>query len=374
MKFTNQAKTRLIVLILFLCCSFYKKAEPTKEAVSIIKQHYIQDLSEEKIIENAVSGIFNNLDEFSSFISSDDIASLQENLSGEFVGIGVEVRKKDTNSPIEVMAIMKNSPAYSSNLKTNDLIIKIEGKSVSGMKLTDAVKMIRGKPNTIVNISIYRLSENKEFELKIKREKIKRKSVEYKKENDLFYIQINNFNQNTYKEFEQSITEFEKIKSNTQYLLLDVRDNPGGLLDSVVSVCELFLNKDEKIVSIRGRNEISLGDFKSKKEARIKFKNIAVLINENSASASEILAACLKDNNKAILIGQKTYGKGSVQEIINLTQPKNSAVRITIAKYYTPKNICIDKIGISPDFEIKNIKNIKDVLKYFNQTKLENKI
>ena len=325
------------------------------DVVKMIKENYVEDVDDKKFFESSLNGMLSSLDPHSAYFSKEDYEQLVSDTQGEFSGLGIEVTMD--NSLVKVITPIDDGPAYKAGVKAGDYISEIDGKSVVGMSLSEAVKMMRGKDNkdrATVKIIVLRSGEKEPLEFKIKRDLIKSDSVKGRAEGNIIYLRISSFTQQTYvnliKEFNRVENEIGKKK--VKGLVLDLRNNPGGLLDSSVFVSDAFLDKGKKIVSIKGKGGILIKEYKSESEQDL-IPNLpmAVLVNEGSASASEIVAGALQDNGRAIVIGTQSFGKGSVQSIIPLNN--GGGIKLTIAKYYTPSGKSIQAEGITPDIEVK---------------------
>lgn len=325
------------------------------DVVNMINMHYVEDINEEEFLDASLNGMLSSLDPHSAYFSKKDYEQLLSDTQGEFSGLGIEVTMD--NSMVKVITPIDDSPAYKAGIKAGDYISNIDDKSVVGMTLLEAVNLMRGKNSKdrgVVKLTILRSGEKQPLEFKIKRDIIKSESVKGRAEGDIIYLRIASFTAQTYSNF---IKEFNRIeneigKDKVKGLVLDLRNNPGGLLDASVMISDAFLDKGKKIVSIKGKNNKMIKEFTSTNEQDL-IPNIpmVVLINEGSASASEIVAGALQDNGRAIIVGTQSFGKGSVQSIIPLN--RGGGIKLTIAKYYTPNDISIQAEGIKPDIEVK---------------------
>ncbi|MDR3289697.1 MAG: S41 family peptidase [Rickettsiales bacterium] len=325
------------------------------EIAKLVKGNYVEEIEEQKFFDASLNGMLSSLDPHSAYFTKDEYEQLKSDTDGEFSGLGIEVMMD--NQMVKVVSPIDDTPAFKAGVKAGDYISEINDKSVVGLSLLECVKMMRGKDakdRGEVKLIILRKGEQEPLEIKIKRDLIKTKSVKARMEGKIAYMRISSFTALTQSEF---LKEFKKIeteigKSNLKGLVLDLRNNPGGLLDTANSISDLFLNKGQKIVSIKGKNGGLIKEYKDiKNEELIPNVPMAVLINEGSASASEIVAGALQDNKRAIIIGTKSFGKGSVQSVIPLNN--GSAIKLTIAKYYTPNDVSIQATGITPDIEVK---------------------
>jgi len=344
----------------------YKELDIFAEALSIVNEKYIEEKPAKELIYGAISGLVSALDPYSEFLDPQAYQDLLIDTEGEFGGIGIEITIKD--GLLTVISPIEDTPAWRANIEPNDVIVKIDGELTKGISLNEAIKKIRGTPKTKVSITILKHSNRNIEDITLERDIIKIKSIKRSLilEDRIGYIRIVEFREKTVDDL---IEALEKLKKdNLKALIIDVRNNPGGLLDSAINTSSIFLEEGKPIVSIKS---------KDKKEFLYKSLNtkekyldipIVILINKGSASASEIFASALRDNNRAILLGENTFGKASVQTVIPLLD--NSAIRLTTAKYYTPKGLIIQDKGITPDIlvleeEVNKKENIFE--------KLENK-
>ncbi|MCD6547870.1 MAG: S41 family peptidase [Thermodesulfobacterium sp.] len=347
----------------------YKYLKLFSQVLRLIEENYVKDVSPKDLIYGAINGMLSSLDPYSSLMKPDEYKELEIETKGSFTGIGIEITIKD--EILTVVAPIEDTPAWKAGIKPGDKILKINGKSTKGMSLLEAVKLLRGPKGTKVTITILR-NEKDIKEITLVRDVIPIKSVKTKVlEPGYAYVRITSFQEKTPKELIKALEELE----NTQQIkgvVLDLRYNPGGLLSSAIEVADEFL-ENGIIVSIKGKNKDAQMEFKAKPNPpqRKHPYPIAILINHGTASAAEIVTGALRDNNRAIVLGQKSFGKGLVQTVIPLEE--NYAVKLTTAYYYTPNGICIDKIGINPDIEIpeveisekKDSKEEKEVFKHF---------
>ena len=313
---------------------------------------YVEEVSDRKLIESALNGMLSSLDPHSSFLDTKSLQYLNEQTSGEFGGLGIEVTMEQ--GVVKVVSPIDDTPAFKAGLKPGDYIIAIDGKTVLGMSLNEAVDKMRGKVNQKVRLTIRRANK-KPFDVTLKREIIKIQSVKSEiKDNNIAYVRISSFSGNVEADIKKAFDKMQKEAPNgIKGMVIDVRNNPGGLLDQAVAVSDLFLNKGE-IVSTRSRNEEDTLKYNATEGDILNGLPIVILINSGSASASEILAGALQDHKRAIVMGEKSFGKGSVQTVITL--PKYGAIRMTTARYYTPSGRSIQATGIEPDIEVKPAK------------------
>lgn len=327
----------------------YEALKPLMEVYSIIQESYVDEgkTDPKDLIDGALKGMVGKLDPFSQYLDPQSYKNMSEDTKAEFGGLGIEISVKD--GQLMVVAPIEDTPAYRAGIKAGDKIMQIDGESTEGIEIMDAVHKLRGTPGTKVTITIQRGHDPNWKDYTITRDIIKIKTVRYNTiGDDIGYIRINEFMGDARGEVEKAIKSFKKKKIDK--LIIDLRNNPGGLLDQAVKCADLFLPKGKLIVYTEGRRKESRIDFKSEDNEEYDAK-IVVLINKGSASASEILAGALRDNNRAILLGTKTFGKGSVQTIIPLSG--GSALRLTTAQYFTPSGKKIHGVGITPDIELE---------------------
>ncbi len=349
-------KKIILILVLLLAAGIFpakSKADYEKdiklfyEALVNVKDNYITDIEFKELIYSAIEGLMSGLDPHSAFLEPKGYQDLQRNSAGEYGGVGMVVSVK--NNILTCVAPMEDTPSYKLGIKSGDQILKIDGMETANMNLEMAVDMLRGEPGTTVKVTMYREATQELKEYNIKREIIKVKSVKYVVYDKIGYLRLTDFKQNSHKEIADAIKEMEK--SDPMGYIIDLRNNPGGLLQSAIDVSNLFLPKGTKIVSVKGRYSQENITYYAMAKPVMETKPIVLMINEGSASASEIVAGALRDNKRAIIIGEKSFGKGSVQRIFPLSD--GSAIKITIAKYYTPVDECIHGVGISPDLLVR---------------------
>ena len=329
------------------------------ETIEKIKSDYVDDVKNKELVESAIDGMLSSLDPHSSFLDADSLKNMKIQTKGEFGGLGIEVTME--NGFVKVISPIDDTPAYKAGIKAGDYITHLDGKSVIGLNLNEAVDKMRGPAGTKLKVTIGR-SNQEAFDVTIKRDIIKISSVKSKLEEDVGYIRITSFSEQTSKSTKDAIKKFKKEKNLRGYVL-DLRNNPGGLLEQAVSVSDLFLERGE-IVSTRGKNSENPEMYKARSGDIIDGKPLVVIINGGSASASEIVAGALQDHKRAILLGTRSFGKGSVQTIIPVKP--YGALRMTTAKYFTPSGKSIQKTGIEPDIvveerELKKADNNKKI-------------
>jgi len=324
----------------------YSKIKTFTETLSIIKQNYVEEIDDKELINGAIKGMLNQLDPHSSFMPPEAFKEMQIDTKGEFSGLGIQISVKD--KMLTVIAPIEDTPAYKAGIKAGDTILKIDGESTKDLSLQDAVNKLRGTKGTSVTITIFREGWEKPKDFIIVREVIQIKSVKYKTlEDKIGYVKLTQFQQRTSEDLENALEALEKDKINS--LILDLRNNPGGLLNGAVEVTSQFLPEGKLVVYIKGRSG-EQQDFNTNSSKKTDYPMI-VLVNEGSASASEIVAGALQDWGRAVVLGMQTFGKGSVQTVIPLSD--GSALRLTTARYYTPKGRSIQSTGITPDIIIK---------------------
>ncbi|MDR1025855.1 MAG: S41 family peptidase [Lactobacillus sp.] len=321
------------------------------EVMERAKASYVEDVSDKKLIESAINGMLVSLDPHSSFLDAKDFKYMNEQTKGKFGGLGIEVTME--NGIVKIVSPIDDTPAFKAGLKPGDYVTNIDGETVVGMSLNDAVGKMRGKVGTKVKLTIRRINE-KPFDVTLKREEIKIQTVKNELKGDVAYIRISSFSEDLDKQVEKAFNKMKKeANGKLAGVILDVRNNPGGLLDQAVSVSDLFLDKGE-IVSTRSRHEEDTIKYNAKRGDISNGLPVVVIINDGSASASEIVAGALQDHKRAVILGEKSFGKGSVQTVVPLG--KYGAMRLTTARYYTPSGRSIQAKGIEPDVEVKPAK------------------
>lgn len=361
-------KKSVLFLMMFLASNVFaaqdkktaKEAEPNTyellelfgEVMERTKIVYVEEVSDKKLIESALNGMLSSLDPHSSYLDAESFNYMNEQTKGKFGGLGIEVTMD--NGLVKVVSPIDDTPAAKAGIKAGDYITHIDGETVIGLNLNEAVSKLRGKIGTKVKISVRRANA-KPFDVTVKRQEIKIESVKTDiKNDDILYVRISSFAEENDKAIKKAVENAQKkLKGKLAGMIIDVRNNPGGLLDQAVSVSDLFLDKGE-IVSTRSRNEEDTVKYTAQKGDILNGLPIVVIINEGSASASEILAGALQDHHRAVILGEKSFGKGSVQTVIPLGN--NGAMRITTARYYTPSGHSIQAKGIEPDIVVKPAK------------------
>ena len=327
---------------------FYKKIDLFGEVLDKVKKEYVDEIDESGVIDAAINGVLQSLDPYSAYMNPELFKSMQTETKGEFGGLGIEVGMEA--GVIKVISPIDDTPASEAGIKAGDYIVEIDNEQVQGKTLMEAVKLMRGPVGSEISLTIRRKGVKSSINKIIKREIIEIKSVQTKIiKNNIGYLRLKSFNSNSSKQLREEIVKFEKKNKPNSYIL-DLRNNPGGLLTQAINVVDFFL-EDGEIVSTRGRKTIENRRFFAKKGDKVRGKPLIILINNGSASASEIVAGALKDHKRAILLGEKTYGKGSVQSIIPLSD--GGGIRLTISKYYLPSGKSISEIGVEPDILVE---------------------
>ena len=328
----------------------YNKIDLFGEVLEKIKKDYVDDVDQSKMMESAINGVLQSLDPYSAYMSPELFKEMQTDTRGEFGGLGIEIGMEA--GVVKVISPIDDTPAEQAGIKAGDYIVKIGNDQVQGKSLMEAVKLMRGPIGTSVELTVRRKNVKKPLTFNISRRIIEIKSVSSKilgNNKNLGYIRLKSFNQNSDKQFLEIIKKFEKNEKVKGYIL-DLRNNPGGLLTQAINITGFFLD-DGEIVSTKGRKASETRKFFAKKGDAIKGKPVIVLINNGSASASEIFAGALKDHKRAIILGENSYGKGSVQSIIPLRN--GGGMRLTISKYYLPSGKSISEVGVTPDIFVE---------------------
>lgn len=327
-----------------------KELKEISDVMDVVSENFVGDKNIDKkvLLQGALRGMVEALDDqHSSYFTKDQLANFKEDIKGKYVGVGMVVQKKK-NEPLLVVSPIEDGPGFKAGMKPKDKIISIDGVSTYNLTSEEAVEKLRGKENTIVKVSVVREGVKDPFDVTIKRALVELKYVKSKMlPNKIGYLRLTQFGENVYPDI---VKEVEKLQSQgMKGLIFDLRTNPGGILDQAIKISSMFI-KEGRIVSVKskdGKEQISMregkyyGDFP-----------LVVLVNGGSASASEIVAGAIKDNKRGVLVGEKTFGKGSVQTLVNL--PDGDGIKLTIAKYYTPSGVCIHGVGIKPDVEVQD--------------------
>tara|TARA_B100000965_G_scaffold404724_1_gene436359 strand:+ start:68 stop:1201 length:1134 start_codon:yes stop_codon:yes gene_type:complete len=350
---------KIFLILLFLNLSInnsysnnnlYDKIDLFGEVLEKIKKDYVDEIDQSEVMDSAINGVLQSLDPYSAYMSPELFEEMQTDTRGEFGGLGIEIGME--SGLVKVIAPIDDTPAANAGIKAGDYIVKIGNEQVQGKSLMEAVKLMRGPVGTSIELTIRRKDVKKALKFEITRKIIEVKSVNSEilgKNKSLGYIRLKSFNENSDKQFLSIVKQFEK-KSKIEGYIFDLRNNPGGLLTQAINITDFFLD-DGEIVSTKGRKNSETRKFFARKGDEIKGKPIIVLINNGSASASEIFAGALKDHKRAIILGENSYGKGSVQSIIPLKN--GGGIRLTISKYYLPSGDSISEVGVTPDIVVE---------------------
>ena len=325
----------------------YKKIDLFGEVLEKISKEYVDEVDQSKSMDAAINGLLQSLDPYSAYMTPESFEGMQTETSGKFGGLGIEVGME--SGVVKVITPIDNTPASKAGLKAGDYIVKIDGVQVQGKSLMDAVDLMRGLVGSSIEITVRRRGVKKALIFNITREIIQVQSVKSELiDNNIGYIRLTSFNENSSDQIKEKVKKLNKNKNLKGYIL-DLRNNPGGLLSQAIKISDFFLENGE-IVSTKSRQASENRKWFAKKGDLTNGKTLIILINYGSASASEIVAGALKDHKRAILVGENSYGKGSVQSIIPLKN--RGAIRLTIAKYYLPSGKSISKVGVTPDIEV----------------------
>ena len=328
--------------------NIYEKIDLFGEVLEKINKEYVDEINQSESMDSAINGLLQSLDPYSAYMSPEIFNEMQTETSGKFGGLGIEVGME--SGVVKVISPIDDTPASKAGIKAGDYIVKINEIQVQGKSLSEAVDLMRGPVGSAIELTVRRRGERKALTFKIVREIIQIQSVKADLlEKNIGYIRLTSFNENSDTQIKKQIKELEENK-NVKAYILDLRNNPGGLLSQAIKIADFFLDNGE-IVSTKSRKASENRKWFAKKGDLTDGKAIIVLINYGSASASEIVAGALKDHKRAILLGENSYGKGSVQSIIPLKN--DGAIRLTIAKYYLPSGKSISEVGVSPDIEIE---------------------
>ena len=328
----------------------YEKIDLFGEVLENIKKEYVDDVDQAEVMDSAINGVLQSLDPYSAYMSPELFKEMQTDTRGEFGGLGIEIGMEA--GVVKVISPIDDTPAEKAGIKAGDYIVKIGKDQVQGKSLMEAVKLMRGPVGTTIDLTIRRKNVKKPLEFKITRKIIQVQSVSSEiisKRKNIGYIRLKSFNENSDNQFLKSIKKFEKNTKIKSYII-DLRNNPGGLLTQAINITDFFLD-DGEIVSTKGRKISETRKFFARRGDEIKGKPIIILINNGSASASEIFAGALKDHKRAIILGENSYGKGSVQSIIPLRN--GGGMRLTISKYYLPSGKSISEVGVTPDIIVE---------------------
>ncbi len=327
--------------------NLYKKLDLFSDVLETLNNEYVDQVDENKVLDAAINGMLQSLDPYSSYMSPENFRNMNAETKGEFGGLGIEITMQA--GLVKVISPIEGTPADKAGIKAGDFIIRINDTQVKGLNLFEAVSMMRGKVGTKINLVIRRENIDDELKFTLTRGIIKIREVSAEvKLNSIGYIRLRAFNQKSHNQLKEKIKSFKSKRLNGY--ILDLRNNPGGLLSQAIKISDMFLDSGE-IVSTKGRDKTDIKIFNAKKGDIIDGLPLIVLINKGSASASEIVSGALKDHKRAIILGETSFGKGSVQSIIPLTN--RGALRLTTAKYYLPSGSSISEVGVSPDITVK---------------------
>ncbi|MDL0088216.1 S41 family peptidase [Campylobacter gastrosuis] len=312
------------------------------KAISVIEEYYVDDIKIKEIVDKAITGLMQNLDAHSAFLNEKAFKNMQADTSGQFGGLGITVSIKD--GALTVVSPIEGTPADKAGVKSGDIILRIDGNATLGTTIDEAVSKMRGEPKTPITITIVRKGEPKPFDLKIVRDVINVESVYSKliKDDNILYVRVTSFDKNVVNKVKEAI----KQNQNVNGIILDLRNNPGGLLNQAVGLVDLFVDNGI-IVSQKGRNPSENSEYKASKGATITKLPLVVLVNGGSASASEIVSGSLQDSKRAVIVGENTFGKGSVQVVLPIENKE--AIKLTIARYYLPSGKAVQAVGVTPD-------------------------
>lgn len=329
----------------------YTELQLFSKVLNLVQQYYVEQADTKKLIYGAIKGMLKELDPHTNFMAPEVYKDFETETSGEFGGLGIEISVQ--NGILTIISPIEDTPAWEAGIKPGDRVIAVDGKSTKGLSLVEASQLMRGKKGSKTVLSIVREGEDKPKDISITRGSVKIKSVKYTDLGDGYgYFKITSFIENTGKDLEKALTDHLQVSKVIKGIVIDLRRNPGGLLDQAIRVSDLFI-PEGKIVSTIGRDKAKEEIVYASKKARFTGFPIMVLMNEYSASASEIVAGALQDNKRAIIMGEKSFGKGSVQSVIKLGD--GSGLKLTIARYYTPSGRSIQSEGITPDIEVEDV-------------------
>lgn len=345
-----------LFFILSLCISSYAsevEEEPTPTrmeslgklsgVIQLVERYYVDDIKLNKIVNKSIKGLMQELDAHSSYLDSKHFKEMKVQTKGEFGGLGIVVGLRD--GALTVISPIDDTPAQKAGIESGDIILKIDEKSTIDITLDEAVKHMRGKPKTDIKLTIVRKGENKPLKIDITRDIIKIQSVHAKKFEDILYLRVSSFDSKVAKDLTKYINQYKK---DSKGIVLDLRNNPGGLLTQAIDATDLFIDNGV-IVSQKGRDTKDDESFNATKDSTLTKLPMVVLVNGGSASASEIVSGALQDHKRAVVVGEKTFGKGSVQVVLPITNYKKEGIKLTIAKYYLPSGRTIQAVGITPD-------------------------
>jgi carboxyl-terminal processing protease len=336
----------------------FRMLELFGDVLAVVENQYVVPVDDKKLIEAALNGMLTSLDPHSGYLSPEQFRDLRDSSRGAYGGIGLEVTSED--GAVKVITPMDDTPAAKAGVQAGDFITAIDGQSILGLNLTDAVKQLKGAPGSKVKITVVR-EKTDPFDVELTREVINVKSVRHRVENGYGVLRISNFNENTGRETREAVEALKKQLPGMKGLVLDLRNNPGGILEQSVEVADVFLDGGE-VVSQRGRDPRDIERYNATRGDQLKGVPIVVLINPGSASAAEIVAGALQDRRRASVVGLTSFGKGSVQTVMPLRGGMDGALKLTTARYYTPSGRSIQQTGIEPDLEVAQSKEQAEII------------
>lgn len=329
----------------------YSELQGFTKILNMVQQFYVEEVDTKKLINGAIKGMLKELDPHTNYMPPDIYREFESETTGEFGGLGIEISIQE--GVLTIISPIEDAPAWNAGIQAGDKIVAVNGTSTKGLSLVEASQLMRGKRGTIVKLSIIRGTAEQPTDYSIRRGQVKLKSVKYTDLGDGYaYVKITSFIENTSRELERFLEEHKKNQKEFKGLLIDLRKNPGGLFEQAVKISDLFLDSGD-IVSTVGRNKQDQEIVKAKADGGYPQVPIVILINEYSASASEILAGALQDNKRALIVGERSFGKGSVQSVVKLGD--GSGLKLTVARYFTPSGRSIQAEGINPDIDIPNV-------------------
>ncbi|HWA28185.1 MAG TPA: S41 family peptidase [Lacunisphaera sp.] len=328
-----------------------RQARYFKEVMQLVKENYVGDAPSDyaSLTRSALDGMVAQLDPHSAFMLADEYRESEEEMTNAFTGVGIQVEQKDNQ--VVIVAPIPGTPAERAGVRRNDRLVKIDGQPLSSPTLDATIKLVRGDPGSLVTLTVFRPASAQTIDYPLRREKIRLESVRLAtvRPGQIGYLQITQFSERTGDEFASALASLEK--SGLRALVIDLRNNPGGLLDAAIAVCSQFFDKDELIVYTQGRSPDSRDNHYAPGGHRLRRYPVAILVNGGTASAAEIVAGAMRDTKRAVIVGEKTFGKGSVQSVIELDN--GEGLRLTTARYYTPSGVTIHEKGISPQVELE---------------------
>lgn len=350
----------------------FEQLELFADVLSRVRNDYVVEVDDAELIEEALNGMLQSLDPHSSYMSPDDFREMQTSTRGEYGGLGMEVTMED--GFVKVITPMDDTPASRAGIEAGDYLTAIDGESILGLSLNEAVRQMRGKPGEAITISVMREGADEAIDIEMVREIIKQKVVRHRVEDGMGYLRISSFNENVGEELEAGIKALKsEMGGNIPGLVVDLRNNPGGLLDQSIRVTSAFLDGGE-VVSTRSRDPKDTERYNAKRGELLKDVPIVILINGASASAAEIVAGALQDRQRALVLGMTSFGKGSVQSVIALSGGRDGALRLTTARYYTPAGRSIQGTGVDPDIFVSFAKDNGKEIKRYGEKDLLNSI